>query len=141
MIWPKQSFARVKQWVSKPGCIVNMQTSPVVLPSWGSSACWKQRSAIYLQGKVRWCEILMLLSQRKVLCPFFWMKVTFVACCKKNLKLTRGHSVSNPACVHLPHVPKISVAIGVCCTAVRNLKQFYNSVSSDVSLLLKTKLC
>lgn len=38
------------------------------------------------------------------------------------MKLARGHSVSNPACVHLPHVPEISAAIGVCCTPVWNLK-------------------
>lgn len=29
------------------------------------------------------------------------------------MKLARGHSVSDPACVHLPHVPEISAAIGV----------------------------
>lgn len=41
---------------------------------------------------------------------------------QKKMKLARGHSVSNPACVHLPHVPEISAAIGVCCTAVWNIK-------------------
>lgn len=37
---------------------------------------------------------------------------------KKKKKLARGHSVSNPVCVHFPCVPEISVAIGVCCIAV-----------------------
>lgn len=60
---------------------------------------------------------------------------------KKKIKLARGHSVSNPACMHLPHVPDISAAKGVCCTAVWNLKWFCNNISSDVSLLLETKLC
>lgn len=47
---------------------------------------------------------------------------------EKKMKLARGHSVSNPACVHFPRVPEISVAIGVCCIAVWSPKEFYNGL-------------